>query len=227
MAPATIFITGTDTGVGKTLVATGVLLGLRDAGCRAAGFKPLASGARRTPAGLRNDDALALLAASAPGLDYMAVNPWCFEPPIAPHLAAREAGVELHLDALDRAHDALAAQHQRVVVEGAGGWLVPLNDRDSTADWVARRGWPVLLVVGMRLGCINHALLSAEAIARRAPLLGWVANVLPPAQDRLEQNLQALCERMPAPLLAVIPEGATAQVVGGLLRGKLPEPARA
>jgi len=210
VASATIFITGTDTGVGKTLVAQAVLLRLRAEGIAAAGFKPVAAGAERTGAGLRNDDALRLQAASAPGLDYGEVNPWCFEPPIAPHLAAQEAGAALTAQALDAAHARLAQAHDWVVTEGAGGWMVPLAPGLGFADWVERRRWPVLLVVGMRLGCINHALLSAEAIRRRTRLLGWVANVLPPQQERLRGNIDSLRALLPEPLLATVPAGASA-----------------
>ena len=217
MASATIFVTGTDTGVGKTRIARALVQKLRDQGHSAAGFKPVASGAERTAQGLRNDDALELQAASTPGLAYEEVNPWCFEPAIAPHLAAREAGVEISLEALDAAHRHLAARHDWVVVEGAGGWLVPLGREHSFADWVGRQGWPVVLVVAMRLGCINHALLSAEAIQRRTRLLGWIANALPPAQERLRDNIDTLRARLPAPLLATVPSGATAAEIAGLL----------
>ena len=217
MASATIFITGTDTGVGKTLVARAVLLRLRAEGLTAAGFKPVAAGAARTGDGLRNDDALLLQAASAPGLDYAEVNPWCFEPPIAPHLAAQEAGVAIAAEALDAAHARLAARHDWVVTEGAGGWMVPLAPGLGFADWIERRRWPVLLVVGMRLGCINHALLSAEAIRRRTRLVGWVANALPPVQDRLRGNIDSLRALRPEPLLAVVPAGATAAEIAATL----------
>ena len=213
----TVFVTGTDTGVGKTLITQALLQKLRAEGHSAAGFKPVASGAARSGQGLRNDDALALQAASTPGLRYEEVNPWCFEPAIAPHLAAREAGVEISLAALDAAHRHLANRHDWVVVEGAGGWLVPLGPQHSFADWVGRHDWPVILVVAMRLGCINHALLSAEAIRRRTRLLGWVANVLPPAQERLRDNIDTLCAQLDAPLLATVPAGATAAEIAGLL----------
>jgi dethiobiotin synthetase len=194
-----------------------VLQRLRGAGHSAAGFKPVAAGAERVGQGLRNDDALLLQAASTPGLDYAEVNPWCFEPPIAPHLAAREAGIAITMDALDAAHARLAARHERVVVEGAGGWLVPLGPDYGTADWVGRHGWPVLLVVGMRLGCLNHALLSAEAIRCRTRLIGWVANALPPRQDRLWDNIDTLRKLIPEPLLATVPPGATAgEIAEGL-----------
>jgi len=217
VAAATLFVTGTDTGVGKTRVACAVLLRLRAEGIAAAGFKPVASGAERSAAGLRNEDALALLAASAPGLDYAEVNPWCFEPPIAPHLAAAGAGAVLTADALDAAHARLARRHDWVVTEGAGGWMVPLAPGLGFADWVERRRWPVLLVVGMRLGCINHALLSAEAIRRRTRLAGWVANVLPPQQDRLRGNIETLRALLPEPLLATVPTGADAAQIAANL----------
>ncbi len=218
----TLFVTGTDTGVGKTRIACALLRRIRAEGCTAAGFKPVASGALRTAQGLRNDDALALQAASSPGLGYDEVNPYCFEPAIAPHLAAQEAGVEIDLAALNAAHARLAQRHDWVVVEGAGGWRVPLRAQAGFDDWVGRRGWPVLLVVAMRLGCINHALLSAESIRRRTRLLGWVANVLPPAQERLAENLETLTALLPEPLLATAAEGAGADAIAALLRWPLP-----
>jgi dethiobiotin synthetase len=213
----TVFVTGTDTGVGKTLISRALLHRLRAGGGSAAGFKPVASGAERTGEGLRNDDARLLLAASTPGLDYAEVNPYCFEPPIAPHLAAREAGTRIELELLNHAHRRLAQRHDWVVVEGAGGWQVPLDEQHTFADWVAQQGWPVILVVGMRLGCLSQALLSAESIARRAPLLGWVANVPPPAPERLQDNIDTLRHRLQAPLLASVPSGATAAEIAAAL----------
>jgi dethiobiotin synthetase len=213
----TLFVTGTDTGVGKTRIAQALLHRIQAEGRSAAGFKPVASGATSSAEGLRNDDALTLQAASTPGLQYAEVNPYCFEPAIAPHLAAGEAGIDVELATLDAAHRNLAQAHDWVVVEGAGGWLVPLNRETRFADWVGTRGWPVILVVGMRLGCINHALLSAEAIRRRTHLLGWIANTLPPAQDRLLENIETLRQELAAPLLATVPEGATAAKIAALL----------
>lgn len=208
-SPLTLFITGTDTGVGKTRVACALLRRAQRAGLRAAGLKPVASGADRTPDGLRNEDALALLAASTPGLSYADVNPLCFEPPIAPHLAARAAGQSIDLARLDEAHAHLARQHDLVIVEGAGGWQVPLADAATFADWVGGRGWPVVLVVGMRLGCINHALLSAESIGRRTGLAGWVANRLPPSMLARDENETDLRGLLPAPCWGILDEGAT------------------
>lgn len=204
----TIFVTGTDTGVGKTRIACGLLENFKACGLRAAGFKPVASGAITRAEGLRNEDGLNLLAASSLGLHYETVNPYCFAPPIAPHLAARAAGQTIDLARLDAAYDLLAQAHDRVVIEGAGGWLVPLDDTHTFADWVAAHRWPVLLVVGVRLGCINHALLSAESITRRSSLLGWVANHLPPAAEAAEDIVESLRTRLNVPLLASIPADA-------------------
>lgn len=204
---STYFVTGTDTGVGKTHASCALLHALRGRGIDACGYKPVASGCERTAEGLRNDDALALLAASGGAEPYAAINPVALEPPIAPHLAARQAGVRITLSRLDAGHDALAARHPTVLVEGAGGWLVPLDDTTSFADWVTARGWPVILVVALRLGCINHALLSAEAITRRTRLAGWIANCLPPEQTEWRENLSTIAARIEAPLLGCLPAG--------------------
>jgi dethiobiotin synthetase len=203
----TIFVTGTDTGVGKTRVACALLAAWRARGVDVCGFKPVATGCVETPEGLRNEDVLALEAAAASGERYAALNPYAFVPPIAPHLAAAAAGARIRIGELDRAHAALAESHALIVAEGAGGWRVPLDEVWTLGEWVIERDWPVVLVVGMRLGCINHALLSAEVIARRARLAGWIANVLPPRMEACEENIAALSERLGAPLLGVIPEG--------------------
>ena len=208
MSARTLFVTGTDTGVGKTRIAAALIGLARARGIDACGYKPVASGCSRGGAGaLRNEDALALQAASDGVEAYEAINPLAFEPAIAPHLAAREAGTPILLEALDAAHAQLASRHELIVVEGAGGWQVPLNDDTTVADWVAGRQWPVLLVVGLRLGCLNHALLSAESIARRTRLVGWVANQLPPRQLRWAENLDSLVARLQVPLWGVIGEG--------------------
>jgi len=198
---STIFVTGTDTGVGKTQVAVALVRALRTAGLRVGVMKPVASGCERSSAGLRNDDALALIAASGRNLPYAEVNPYAFEPPIAPHLAARAAGVVIDPTVLDAAYRRLAADCQVMVVEGAGGWRVPLTATLSFADWVSAHRWPVLLVVGLRLGCLNHAALSADAIAQQAPLLGWIANRLPPEQPEWAANVDTLQGLLGAPLL--------------------------
>ncbi|MDP9140836.1 MAG: dethiobiotin synthase [Pseudomonadota bacterium] len=216
-ASGTLFVTGTDTGVGKTLVSCALLRQARACGFSAAGFKPVASGCSHSADGLRNEDALALLAESSAGLTYAAVNPIALESAIAPHIAAQEAGIDIDPLALTGAYVALAQQHQRVVVEGAGGWRVPLNAQLGFDDWVAARQWPVLLVVGMRLGCINHALLSADAILRRTRLAGWVANVLPPEQMHWQDNVDTLRARMPAPLCGIVALGADVSAAAAVL----------
>lgn len=224
---STVFVTGTDTGVGKTLAACALLHRARAEGLRAHGYKPVASGSVMTPRGWRNDDALALLAAAGEQVDcddsvYADINPYCFEPPIAPHLAAREAGRNIDRDRLDAGHALRARSADFVVVEGAGGWRVPLGDGFGFGDWVAAQRWPVLLVVGMRLGCINHALLSAEAISRQCRLLGWIANRLPPAMSRIEDNIDSLRRLMPVPCIGEFAVDATpSQAAAALEWGQL------
>ena len=201
------FIAGTDTDVGKTTVAAGLLCAARAAGLSTLGAKPVASGCAVTPKGLRNADALALIAQSSLVLPYEQVNPCAFEPTIAPHIAAREAGVALHVPSLRAAMQHVLQQRADfTLIEGAGGWRVPLSDQAALSDLAIALKLPVILVVGVRLGCINHALLSAEAIARDGlQLAGWVANVIEPRTARLEENLASLAERMPAPCLGRVP----------------------
>ena len=199
-----LFVTGTDTGCGKTHVATALLLALRQMQLHAVGYKPVAAGCVQGADGPRNDDAEALLAASGPGFEYAQVNPVALRDPIAPHLAAADEGREVSVADLLEGACALRRYADWLVVEGAGGFLVPLNATESLAELPQRAGWPVILVVGMRLGCLNHALLSAEAIAGRAPLLGWVANVLPPEQPRLQDNIDSLEQRLEAPCLGIV-----------------------
>ncbi len=201
------FVTGTDTEVGKTTIAAGLLHAARQAGLSTAAAKPVASGCEMTAQGLRNSDALALLGECTLALQYEQVNPLAFEPAIAPHLAAREAGVELSVAALlEPVRRVLALQARFTLVEGAGGWRVPLAGTQALSDLAIALGLPVVLVVGVRLGCINHALLTAEAIQRDGlPLAGWVANIVEPATSRLQDNLATLAERLPAPCLGQVP----------------------
>ena len=220
------FIAGTDTDAGKTTVACGLLHAARRAGLSTAAAKPVASGCAVTPAGLRNGDALALLGECSLALDYAEVNPFAFAPAIAPHLAAREVGVELTVAALLPAvRRVLARGADFTLVEGAGGWRVPLAGRENLSDLAVALGLPVILVVGVRLGCINHAVLTAEAIARDGlELAGWVANVIVPHTSRLDENLATLAERLPAPCLGRIPrlpEASPAAVAAHLQLGAL------
>jgi len=216
MAAHGLFVTGTDTGVGKTVVAVALLRALVAAGRRAAAMKPVAAGID-TAAGV-NADVAALVAAAnvAAGIDAAAdVNPYAFAPAIAPHIAAERAGVAIDLDRIAAAYGRLAARADVVVVEGAGGALVPLSARADMLDVPARLGLPVLLVVGVRLGCLNHALLSALAIAGRGlTLAGWVANRIDPAMAEADANVAALVARLPAPLVADVPWGGKARAIG-------------
>lgn len=206
MSHAAVFIAGTDTGIGKTHAACALIHALRDAGYITCGMKPVASGCTSTPQGLRNDDALALQAASSTAVDYALINPIALSEPLAPHLAAAHEGVEISLPPLRRAFDQLCDSHQRVVVEGVGGWLVPLARGLSAADIAREWTLPVILVVGLRLGCINHALLSARAIeADGCRLLGWIGNVIDPDMLALNENVATLRELMPAPCLGLLP----------------------
>lgn len=207
------FITGTDTEVGKTTIAAGLLHAARLHGLSTAAAKPVASGCVSTAQGLRNDDALALLAQCSLPLRYEEVNPLAFEPAIAPHLAAREVGVVLDVASLYQSvRGVLDRGGDFTLVEGAGGWRVPLSGAQSLSDLAVALGLPVILVVGVRLGCINHAVLSAETIARDGlQLAGWVANIIEPQTSRLEENLATLAERLPAPCLGHVPRLQSAQ----------------
>lgn len=208
------FVTGTDTEIGKTVIARGLVHGLRARGLAVAVMKPVAAGARRTPQGLRNEDAEALLQEAGRG-SYQDVNPYVFEPPIAPHLAAAEVGDAIELARLEAAFRRLSAGAEAAVVEGAGGWRVPLDERHTMADIPRRLGLDVLLVVGVRLGCLNHALLTAEAIAGDGlRLAGWVANVPVADASRVDDQVATLRRRLPAPLLGVVPWMATPAAAG-------------
>ncbi|HEY3858211.1 MAG TPA: dethiobiotin synthase [Gammaproteobacteria bacterium] len=196
------FVTGTDTGIGKTRVSAGLLKAMAKAGLQCAGMKPVASGAEQTADGLRNEDALALMAAASVQNPYAVVNPYCFAPPVAPHLAAREAQVQISLDPILTAYAELCLGSDAVVVEGVGGWQVPLSETLELPDLARELELPVLLVVGMRLGCLNHALLTARAIrADGLELAGWVANAVDPEFLRPEANLATLSAALDAPLL--------------------------
>ncbi len=200
-----VFVAGTDTGIGKTHASVALVRAQRACVRRAIGMKPVASGCRETPHGLRNEDAEALLGASDPVPPYALCNPYPFAPPIAPHIAAHEAGIAIALDSIVGAYRTLAGMADRVVVEGVGGWSVPLGDALMQADFVRALELPVVLVVGLRLGCINHALLSARAIvADRCGLAGWIANRVDPEMARADENLETLRARIDAPLLGVL-----------------------
>lgn len=197
------FITGTDTEIGKTQVACALLRYLAARGHRAAGMKPVASGCDKTPVGLRNDDALGLLLAANVALPYETVNPISFEPAIAPHIAAEESGQSIDIDKIRIRAQAIKADY--LIIEGVGGWCVPLGGGRMLADLARALADEVILVVGMRLGCINHALLTAAQIERDGiPLKGWVANHVDPEMQAQTENFRTLQTLMPTPLLGVL-----------------------
>lgn len=201
-----IFVTGTDTGVGKTLVSAALLHVMRDLGLRAVAMKPVAAGAEPIGTAWVNEDVAELTRAAGVQAPPELVNPYLFREAIAPHIAAERKGVRIELPRIVEAYEALADLADWVVVEGAGGFRVPLDDQRDSADLTVALGLPVLMVVGMRLGCINHALLTAEAVAARGlRLAGWLANRVDPDMAAFEANLASLEARLPAPCLAVIP----------------------
>jgi dethiobiotin synthetase len=198
------FLTGTDTDVGKTVVACQLLQLAQQRGLKTLGLKPVAAGAEKTAAGLRNDDALLLQATSTLQLPYALVNPFCFADAVAPHLATQQA--DTPLNAADIAqhvqHVLDTADYDYAIIEGAGGWRVPVNETETLADVAKLLQLPVILVVGMKLGCINHALLAAEAIrADDLTLAGWVANDLGEPMPLLAENIATLEHWLPAPRL--------------------------
>lgn len=204
-----LFITATNTGAGKTVVTAGLLREAGRLGLRAVGLKPVASGSERIGPGatLRNCDALELQAAAGVSLPYEVVNPYCFEPAVAPHLAARATGQPVALEALIDWYRAASQGVDVALVEGAGGWRVPLHPTGFLSDLPEHLGLGVVLVVGLTLGCLNHARLTAEAIlgAGRCPLVGWIANHVDPAFERVEENLETLARLLDGPPLAQVP----------------------
>ena len=209
------FVTGTDTEVGKTFATCALLLALRRRGIQAVGMKPVAAG---VDADGRNDDVERLIAASAITAPRELVNPYLFAPAIAPHIAAEEVGRSIELAHIADALNRLRPLTDAVLVEGVGGFCVPLGRETDTADLAQELGLPVILVVGLRLGCINHALLTCQAIAARGlTLAGWIANRIDPAMSRWEENLSALRERISAPLLGVIPPSCTPEAAADAL----------
>ena len=198
------FVTGTDTEIGKTYVASALISLLVADGYRVAGMKPVASGCEKTESGLRNDDALRLIAASNVNLPYDVVNPCCFEPAIAPHIAAREAGQVIDIDRISKLAQSIEADY--LVIEGVGGWCVPLGETSMLTELATATADEVIVVVGMRLGCINHALLTAAQIQRDGmPIKGWIANHVDPDMLAKSENLATLQALMPCPLLGILP----------------------
>jgi len=206
MAKQSYFITGTDTDAGKTFITAGLLQRASELGLSCFGLKPVAAGCEMSESGLRNSDALLLQKYSSIQLPYEQVNPVALEPPIAPHIAAQQLGKQLSADRLaGLCRGAMMRSADLVLIEGAGGWRVPLNTRETLADVAKQLNCKVILVVAMRLGCINHALLSAEAIRRDGlELVGWVANTVSPGMSCYAENLATLKQMLPAPLLGEV-----------------------
>lgn len=200
------FITGTDTGVGKSWCSAGLMAKLQQQGQTVAGMKPVASGCEPGCEGLRNDDALLLQSQASIEVPYETINPFAYEPPIAPHIAAQYAERPVQIDIIRDDFLRIAEQVDQVIVEGVGGWRVPLNEGETVADLAKALGLPVVLVVGLRLGCINHALLTAESIRNAGCLLaGWIGNSLESAMPEQDAVIASLEARLEAPLLGVVP----------------------
>ncbi len=204
---AQFFVTGTDTDVGKTLISTGLLYAAGSKGLSTSALKPISAGCEQTPDGLRNEDALLLQAAINTPLSYEQINPVALEPAMAPHVAAEQVQKRITADRLAGfCRGVLMKRTDFAVVEGAGGWLVPLNSRETMADLVKLLSLPVILVVGMRLGCLNHALLTAQAIRRDGlALAGWVSNHIDPNMPAYQESLDTLEQTLGAPCLGHIP----------------------
>ena len=216
-----LFIAGTDTGIGKTHAACTLLYAIRSTGRSACGMKPIPSGCDETPEGLRNDDALALQTASSePQPSYDEINPVALREPLSPHLAALHEGVTITLSPVHAAFDVLRKRYDAVVVEGVGGWRVPLAPDLFAADIPKTLALPVVLVVGLRLGCLSHALLTVEAIkADGCKLVGWIGNRIDPQMLAIEENIDTLRALLPAPCLGILPHGLSPEQASSLLDG--------
>ncbi|WP_455209419.1 dethiobiotin synthase [Kaarinaea lacus] len=200
------FITGTDTGVGKTRVSLALMHALQTQEKVVAGMKPVSAGCINTKSGLRNDDATQLQNASSIEIPYNIINPYAYEPAIAPHIAAQEIGDNISINNIVTCYEYISWHADIVIVEGVGGWLAPINKDETMADVAVGLHLPVILVVGMRLGCLSHALLSVEGIkAKNLNLTGWIANHILPTMEKSQDNIDSLRSRITAPLLGVIP----------------------
>lgn len=201
------FITGTDTGVGKTYVAGLLLEQLATSGYKTAALKPIASGCYKTPKGFRNTDAVTLMKKATVKVPYEQVNPFALEPAVAPHIAAEIGHIELSVSKVIAAlHPVLQLSVDYLIVEGVGGLKVPLNTQETTLDLASALGFPIILVVGIRLGCLNHALLTSESLMNNnLPVLGWVANVVDEKMEYKIENIKSLQKTLPFPLLGIVP----------------------
>ena len=203
----TFFITGTDTDVGKTICCKALLQAANKQNLSTLAYKPIAAGCEITEAGLRNDDALVLQENSSVAVPYQAVNPIAFQLPIAPHIAADLENKPISIDVISQGlHNLQQKNADLLIVEGAGGWRLPLNDKQMLSGWVVAQKLPVILVVGMKLGCLNHAVLSYETILNDGlNVVGWIANQLQPDMPYYQENLQLLNGKIAAPMIAEIP----------------------
>jgi dethiobiotin synthetase len=200
------FITGTDTGVGKTLIASALIYKFAQSGLKSVGMKPVAAGCVLVSGQLISEDVTKLIAASNVTAPLEQINPYAFAGAYAPHIGAKEANIEIKQAVIQSAFEALGKQADVIVVEGVGGFCVPLGDNLNAADLVALLNIPIILVVGMRLGCLSHALLTVEAIeVRGLKLAGWVANAIDPTMVMFDENLLSLKEQIKAPCLGVVP----------------------
>lgn len=223
MSAAVYFIAGTDTAVGKTRVTAGLLAAGRAAGLSVAGMKPVASGAEIHHDGLVNADALSIAAASGQTTAYRKLNPYCLLDAVSPHIAANRQNIRIDIRKIDEIAAQLAARHQLLLIEGAGGWYTPISESESMADMAKSLGAAVVLVVGLRLGCLNHARLTREAIeAGGCKMAGWIANHIDPHLAAVSENLATLEHLMGAPPLADLPHAINATRDAEHLRGALP-----
>ena len=201
-----LFITGTDTGCGKTEITLGIMQWLQTQGLQVLGMKPIASGCEATADGLRNEDATHIQTQCSLSLPYEMINCYSFAPPVAPHIAAAEIGVEISFSTIKRAANHLSQQADWLVVEGVGGWRVPLGEAGALSDLAQALDLPIVMVVGLKLGCINHALLTAESInASGARLIGWIGNSIDASMDLVAENIKTLRSEITAPCLGIVP----------------------
>jgi dethiobiotin synthetase len=210
-----LFITGTDTHVGKTYISAGLLSAFNKIGCETLGIKPVASGCVRVENQLRSEDTLILQQHSSIKLPHDEVTPFAFEPAIAPHIAAQQASRDLSVENMNQQlKHALHFPTDVHIIEGCGGWHVPLNAAETMADFVLANELEVILVVGVRLGCINHSLLTYRAMQQEgAKIKGWIANCVDPTMKNKEENIATLQEWLPTPCLAVVDHGIQPETV--------------
>lgn len=200
------FIAGTDTGVGKTLFTAALTVALQNAGQSVIALKPIAAGCELIEGERRNEDAIILQQSMSEKVPYKVINPIPLDAPVAPHIAAKAENIELSVKQIKQLSPLSQFEQSHLLVEGAGGWLVPLNDIETLADYAKSEKMDVILVVGIKLGCINHALLSQKCIeADGLNLVGWVANYIDPLMQSRQQNIESLTERLNCPLMAEIP----------------------